>query len=270
MADGRFRIVVPPGRGFLVAHIQYQADRYIPAGIPSKQHPGAPADALDMQYDTVPFELFPSNFPAVWPVDIAPGSESATYDLTLDSGIVRTGTVMDPEGRPLSGVGMIGEGFQYMNQFHGLGGSQFTVTGLSTSPLLPRTLIFRHEARRLGKTRLVDVNQTGPLEVRLEPTASWTGRLLDASGRPCEGIEVQVLRLIREPTRGAQPPFSPPIRATTGPDGRFRIDGIVPGTVQKIQAVGFKGECNGFILEDWTPKPGEVRDLGEIRPKDKA
>ncbi len=101
MADGRFRLVIPPGRGFLVAHIQYQSDKFIPAGVPPKEHPGAPADALSVRYDTVPFELFPQNFPAVHPVDIAPGTESFTCDLTFDSGVVRSGSVLDPEGRPL-------------------------------------------------------------------------------------------------------------------------------------------------------------------------
>ena len=108
MADGRFRLVVPPGRGFLVAYIQYQSDRYVPAGVPPKGRPAAPADALEMHYDTVPFQLFTQNFPAVQPIDIAPGTESITCDLTFDSGVARTGTVLDPEGRPLAGASMIG------------------------------------------------------------------------------------------------------------------------------------------------------------------
>ena len=62
MADGSFRLVALPGTGVLVAHIQYQSDRYLPAGVPNKRQPGAPPDALDAHYDTVPFELFPSNF----------------------------------------------------------------------------------------------------------------------------------------------------------------------------------------------------------------
>ena len=86
-ADGSFRMVVPPGRGFLVAYVQYQADRFIPAGIQSNRHPGVPADALDMRYNTVPFPLFPQNFPAVRLIDIASGTESLTCDLTFDSGI---------------------------------------------------------------------------------------------------------------------------------------------------------------------------------------
>jgi RNA polymerase sigma factor (sigma-70 family) len=269
MADGSYRIVVPPGRGFLVAHIQYQSDRYLPAGIPSKRHPGAPADALDVHYDTVPFELFPSNFPAVCPVDIAPGTESATYDLTFDSGIVRTGTVRDPEGRPISGASMIGESYQFgsLFTFKPLDGPGFAVSGLSPSPLLPRTLIFRHADRRLGQTVHVDGRETGPIEVRLEPTASVAGRLLDKAGRPLDGIELHIFREVREPTRGAHGDFSPTIKATTDSEGRFRIDGIVPGAVQKVRVVGLKGQAEVFILEDWTPKPGEVKDLGEIRPQ---
>jgi hypothetical protein len=267
MADGFYRIVVPPGRGFLVAHIQYQTDRYLPAGIPSKQHPGAPADALEMHYDTVPFQLFPSNFPAVQPIDIAPGKGAATVDLAFDSGIVRTGTVMVPDGKPLTGASMVGESYAFgsLFQFKPLDSARFTVHGLSSSPLLPRTILVRHAGRHLGKTVRVDATETGPIEIRLEPTASVTGRLLDGSGQPRDGVEVRVLRVIKEPTRGAVLAFSPPIGATTDGAGRFRIDGIVPGAAQRIQVIGPKGEEGTVVVEDWTPKSGEVKDLGEIR-----
>jgi RNA polymerase sigma factor (sigma-70 family) len=266
MADGSFRLVVPPGRGFLVAHIQYQSDKFIPAGVPPKERPGAPADALSVHYDTVPFELFPQNFPAVRPVDIAPGSESMTCDLTVDSGVVRTGTVRDPEGQALSGASMIGETYRDTFRFLPLEGSQFTVKGLSASPLLIRTLIFRHEGRGLGNAVQVDGNDRGPIEVRLEPTAALTGRLIDKGGKPVEGLVLRMFRLIEEPIRGAQQEFTPPIQATSDRDGRFRIDGIIPGVEQKLSARGFQGEAEGFILVDWTPKPGEVKDLGEVRP----
>ena len=43
-------------------------------------------------YDTVPFKLFTHNFPAVQPIDIAPGTAAITCDLTFDSGVVATGT----------------------------------------------------------------------------------------------------------------------------------------------------------------------------------
>jgi hypothetical protein len=267
MADGSYRIVVPPGRGVLAVHVQYQADRYLPAGIPSKRHPGAPADALEPYYATVPFEIFPQNFPAVRPVDIAAGTESATYDLTLDSGVVRTGIVRDPEGRPLAGASMIGHDFHRMFELKPLDSPEFTVSGLGRSPLLARTLVFRHADRRLGKTMRVLGTETGPIDVRLDPAASVVGRLVDGAGQPRDGIELRVVRVVDDPTRSARADFDPPINTTTDSDGRFRIDGIVPGTVQKIRVAESKDRPEDWIIEDWTPKPGEVKDLGEIRSK---
>ncbi len=89
MADGSFRLVVPPGRGFLVAHIQYQHDRYIPAGFLDGEKPVDPADTLRPEYRTVPFVLDPRKFPAVRPVNLAPGIATINCDLTCDSGVVR-------------------------------------------------------------------------------------------------------------------------------------------------------------------------------------
>ncbi len=163
---------------------------------------------------------------------------------------------------------MIGETYRNTSQFIPLDGSGFTVYGLSPSPLLPRTIIFHHGARGLGKAVQVDVGDKGPLQVRLEPTATVTGRLRDKAGQPVEGLVLRMFRLIDEPTRGSQREFDPPLQATTDRDGRFRIDGIVPGLNQKVSARGFQGNFEGFILVDWTPKPGEVKDLGEVRPKD--
>jgi len=267
MADGSFRLVALPGRGFLVAHIQYQSDRFIPAGLPSKGRPGAPPDALEPVYDTVPSQLFPHHFPAVLPIDIAPGTESFTRDLMFDSGVVRTGTVLDPAGRPLSGANMIGETYNNTTHFAALDGPHFTVYALSPSPLLPRTLIFRHAERGLGKALRVDAGDRGPLEVQLEPLAAVAGRLVDQAGRPRQGAELRLLRVVNEPLRSSNGEFSPPLRATTDRDGRFRLDAVVPGVTHSLQAPSIKPDVPFFVLENWTPKAGEVKDLGEIAPK---
>jgi hypothetical protein len=103
--------------------------------------------------------------------------------------------------------------------------------------------------------------------VTLEPTASATGRLLDASGQPLAGIEVRVERLVDEPTRGAQLEFGPSIHAVTANDGTFRIEGLVAGTAQNLRASGFDGGDNGDILHGWPPASGEIRDLGTIQAK---
>jgi hypothetical protein len=262
MADGSFRLVVLPGAGFLVAFIQYQADRFIPAGVPNKRMPGAPADALDVHYDTVPFELFPSNFPAVKPIEIAAGTDSITCDLTFDSGVVRTGTVRGPDGQPISGVSMVGETPKNFFRFT-IDGPNFTIFGLSRDPKLYRTVVFRHVQKGLGTTSRIDGSKAGPIDVRLEPMASLAGRLLDESGNPRKDVEMRLLRIVREPYVSANGEFSRPLRATTDRDGRFRIDGVIPGAAYWLQT----SEGRFFNRDFWTPKAGEAKDLGNITPK---
>jgi hypothetical protein len=263
MADGSFRLVVLPGKGFLVAHLQYQSDRFLPAGVPNKRMPGAPADALDVHYDTVPFELFPSNFPAVKPIDISAGTESITCDLTFDSGVVRSGTISDQEGRPLSGATMVGETRENFYQFKSTDGPNFTVYGLFRDPKLYRTVIFRHAEKGLGKTIRIDGSDPGPIDVRLEPMASLTGRLVDGAGKSLKATELRLLRIVNEPYVGANGEFTPPLQATADGDGRFRIDGIIPGTAYWLQT----SQGSYFNRDFWTPRAGEAKDLGNITPK---
>ena len=141
-----------------------QNDRYIPAGVPPKGRPGAPADALEMQYDAVPVGIYTQNYQAVQPVDIAPGTASITFDLTLDSGAERTGTVLDQEGRPLAGASMIGGSWLWgeNQRFLPLEGSDFTVYALSANPLVSRTVIFRHVGKGLGQGRCKSMPKTAP------------------------------------------------------------------------------------------------------------
>ncbi len=264
MADGSFRLVTLPGKGFLVAFIQYQPDRFLPAGVPNKRMAVPPADALDVHYDTVPFELFPSNFPAVKEIDIAPGTESFTCDLTFDSGVTRTGTVVDSSGHEFEGTTtMAGETRKQFFQLKPIDGSGFTVYGLFRDPKLYRTLIFRNEKRGIGAALKVDGTDPGPIRVCLEPLASLTGRLLDESGQPRKGVKMRLLRVVEEPFVGANGELTPPLQATTDGDGRFRIDGIIPGTAYWLQT----SEGRFFNQDFWTPKPAETKNLGDITPK---
>ena len=113
------------------------------------------------------------NFPAVTADRHRPRNRVITCDLTSDSGVVRTGTVCDPEGRPLSGTtawsarrGRISFDSPRWT------GPNFTVYGLFRDPKLYRTVIFRHAESGLGTTLRIDGSDPGPINVRLEPMAS--------------------------------------------------------------------------------------------------
>ncbi len=261
MADGSFRLVVLPGQGFLVAHIQYQADIFLRAGVPPKGRPGAQPDALEMRYDTVPFELFPQNFPAVRPINVPAGADSIECNLTFDSGVIRQGTVLDSDGQPLAGASLIGETHANTHGFLALADSHFTVYGLSSDPLLSRRLILRHEKRGLGAAVRVGADDGSPLQIRLEPLATLTGRLVDEKGNPRTQAHPQLLAVLDDPLRASHLEFSPPIKPNLDDDGRFRFEGVVPGVKYNVQ-VG-----DSFPLWDWKPKAGETKDLGNIPPK---
>ena len=146
------------------------------------------------------------------------------------------------------------------------------ISSQSTDPISPftdcfaipsctDTVIFRHAERGLGTTLRVDGSDPGPINVRLEPLARLSGRLVEeVGGKPRTGVELRLLRVVQEPYVGANGEFAPPLRAKTDGDGRFRIDGVIPGTAYWLQTS--EGKFRDRNL--WTPKAGESKDLGEF------
>ena len=77
---------------------------------------------------------------------------------------------------------MVGETRENFFRFTSMDGPHFTVYGLFRDPKLYRTVIFRHAERGLGTTLRIDGSDPGPLNVRLEPMATLSGRLLEEVG----------------------------------------------------------------------------------------
>jgi hypothetical protein len=105
-----------------------------------------------------------------------------------------------------------------------------------------------------------------PVTIRLLPTAVLTGRLLEGDGQPIAGAEVYVLYATvgRQFTK-SQPRWEPP---RTDKDGRFRVEGIVPGV--KVDLGFLKGRHRWISQTPLDLKPlqsGQTRDLGDIRAK---
>src|SRR5262249_9637986 len=124
----------------------------------------------------------------------------------------------------------------------GLKTAEFTVQGLG--PDESRGLVFFHPEKKLGKVLKVRADEAGPLTVHLEETGAATGRVVDARGRPWPGVAVTV-RLNFDPAATKDLPATDlfqsgmervlQAQATTDRDGKFRVEGLVPGLPYLLQ-----------------------------------
>jgi RNA polymerase sigma factor (sigma-70 family) len=152
-----------------------------------------------------------------------PDTKSITCDIQLERGQARTGRVVDPDGKPLTGVRVFGLGAN--------GGVKMladsTFKAVSLNPAKPRLLTFIHKERKLVGHVLVGADAKEPVTVRLQPGAVLTGRLLDEDGKPLAGITVSAGYRTNEARWLADEAFADrPVK--TDAEGRFRVEGIFP------------------------------------------
>ena len=105
------------------------------------------------------------------------------------------------------------------------------------------------------------------MTLRLQPSGTITGRVVDEDGRPRGGLGL-ISAGGSLPERPAEQGILPGgnigggIRI--GRDGRFRVEGLVPGLKYGGHAVDgsmYRGE----LFHDVTVAPGEVKDLGDLK-----
>ena len=112
-----------------------------------------------------------------------------------------------------------------------------------------------------GSLRVVGT-EPRPVELTLQAAATIIGRLVDGEGRPHEADSVRFGygRWTLDGWTILGPQLSRTLRVR---DGRFRIEGIIPGveaTLHVGPARDWSGEAARVTLQ-----PGEVRDLGDVR-----
>lgn len=112
---------------------------------------------------------------------------------------------------------------------------------------------------------VVTEKETGPVTLKLVPWANLSGRLVDAQGKPL----FRGLRIMLED-------FKLPIHTLNGrnydkqeflidPDGRFHIEGLVPGAKYRLEVIEGSIRLLGDITRDFTLESGENRNLGEVK-----
>jgi RNA polymerase sigma factor (sigma-70 family) len=237
--DGRYEVVALPGRNIIAC--RSDGGRYR-AGVGATTIKGYdPKRAGVGGFNTIGMCTV-DEYNVFADVDLDPRAESATVDLQVDPGRTLTVTAVDPEGRPIGGTKATG-----LTDLLGSGPYEqvsptFEVRALD--PSRPRRVTVSHAGRKLAGSIDLKGGETGPMTVRLQPWGTITGRIVDDDGQPRGGLELFGIRI--------------------GRDGRFRIEGLVPGRKYEASAVeGFRGI--GKVFRDVTVAPGETKDLGDLK-----
>jgi hypothetical protein len=108
---------------------------------------------------------------------------------------------------------------------------------------------FKHDGKNLGLflKKLPD-EKAGPLIVRLQSCGSASGRFVDQDGEPLAGVRFTVMG------KGD---------ITTDKEGRFRVEGLVPG--MKYDMINPRKR---FGFSSVVAEPGKHKDLSDIKTGD--
>jgi RNA polymerase sigma factor (sigma-70 family) len=248
--EGCYQVTAIPGRGVLVVQA-YQLS-----------YPSTYRDEYDMGY--VP--AVPMFYQALVKLDIPQDAVTLKQDITLDPGRTLEGTVLDTDGKPLNGASIYG--LQNLGSWSGMGTdvSTFRIMGFETasSPAkTPRTLLFRHEGRKLAGWLDLKGDEPGPLRVRLEPWGVIVGRIVDPEGRPQADITLRVDVADRKRLGGGN--IEHPDRVRTDAGGRFVIDGVAPGRPYRIDVQAPTGQRGMSRIDVAAARSGQSSDLGDLK-----
>jgi hypothetical protein len=251
-ADGSYRLVGLPGRAIVGAESVLRQYRQ---GVGSDRIQGP---KQERHFDTYANPITPG--PA-WPnvmkeIDPPAEAESVTVDLQMDPGQTVRVAMVDPDGQPIGGVKVDGAISSHGRTWTTVDEPTFDVVNLFSGET--RTLVFHHEARRLGLVTQIKADASGPqpITVRLLPVGILKGRLLSPDGAAATGANVEALVLPTRDFANSLPPV------TTDAQGRFQYT-LLPGVNYRLRIEGGKTNVD-FVEGDLSVKPNEVRDLGEV------
>jgi hypothetical protein len=198
-------------------------------------------------------------------IDPAPETKVVDCDIVLDRGKTVTGTVVDPEGKPL--VGVMVQGLQDLfSTLQRLETASFTA--IAVNPAHPRKVFFAHPEKKLVGKLVVGNDEKAPI-VQLEPWGTVTGQILDEDGKPLTGATVDLAYDekdgVHHPVRWMNPHYE---KITTDNEGRFNVEGVLPGIKCALSVSTKKGfltigdEFKALVLQS-----GETKDLRTIPTK---
>jgi RNA polymerase sigma factor (sigma-70 family) len=267
LADAAFGLTVPPGRGIIAgaAAVEGKDDPYIAARLKA-------ADRTKGTDKIYTFRLV--GFHTYGFIDVPTGAGPVAVDLELTRGVSRAGRLTGPDGLPVVGAdayGLSARDWSGTGRSRALDANTFEVGGLE--PGHPRLVVFTHKARELVGAAVLkdeDLKPTTPLEVKLVPAGAIRGRLLDDDGLPWAGATLRVTMFDPDRPPGFACSFGETVTADA--QGRFQLEAFVPGVETEVW-ITIPNRAGGLLdagnaLRKPALKPGEVRDLGDVKAKE--
>jgi RNA polymerase sigma factor (sigma-70 family) len=267
LENGMFGLTVPPGRGMIAgaAAVEGKDDPYVAARLKA-------ADRTNPRNDSAyTFRLVGHHSYRM--IDVPAGGGPVALELELTRGLSRAGRLIGPDGLPVVGAfayGLSARDWSGTGKSQALDAETFEVGGLE--PGHPRLVVFTHALRKLvGAVILKDeeLKSTAPLEIKLVPAGTVTGRLVDDDGHPWAGATLRVEMFDPDRPRGFSCSFGEEVTADA--QGRFRIEACVPGVETEVyisaptRVAGLLDAAKALLKP--TLKSGEVRELGDVKAK---
>ena len=259
--DGLYEIIALPGPGlFAVKNFE---NRYRAAtGLEAIRG----YDAGMKGFNTVTVPIHAGDYNHFAETNFDPKAGPATVDLPLDPGRSVAIRVVDPQGRSLGGTKAFSKGYLVWPRGVDQESTSFEVHDLD--PTQSRRMTLTHADRKLAGTVLLKGGEPGPATVRLAPWGTLAGRIVDDEGQPRK--DIGFMSSDRLTARDSKPGDAddrgtlPAGMARVPDDGRFRIEGLVPGLKYGAYAIE-RGRGLGYVFRDAIVAPGEVKDLGDLK-----
>jgi RNA polymerase sigma factor (sigma-70 family) len=267
--QGRFRFVGAPVRALLGARVSGEKANHYCIGVGADKIEGSQRffglkGPRGLMFPTVPYSAVAWNHDVLAEIKPDKGAEKVKCDLVLEPGQRQKVRVKGPDGKPLAGSRVAGQ-FARESFAAPVEAAEITVYGLP--PGESRIVMFQHEGKKLSGLLQLKKARPGLIEVKLQPAAAVSGRLVDTEGRPMRHAELKIYyQRDDEPNRLND---HWPSQMTTDAEGRFRVGNLVAGT-RYLAHVRLKGKMYpGDVFRDLVPKVGESRDLGDVKPRTK-
>lgn len=205
-----------------------------------------------------------NNYAAIVLVNPAPDSPPLELAATIKKGTPRQVTLVDPQGQPIVGVktnGLTEYGYEPP-----LRAATFPL--LRLHPDREKRIIFQHEDRKLTAYLVARGDSAEPYTVTLHRWARIKGRFVDETGSSLplgqkDTIWEQSLHV--KASLPGDPDYRHAQYADVDNKGQFTLDELIPGQAYDGLVYQNQGPFSNSAFTELVLKPGETRDLGDIR-----